>query len=671
MVIQRIEDLRPDSFNYSDNLTNEERKALKELQNNPEIVVKKADKGGATIILDKSFYRDTLVVEGHLNSPTYIKADNNSDQKVFINMNKLAAKHKECLTKDEMNFLTKYEWKSSTLYVLPKIHKCKVLQTNSQVSDFIEMTPPKDLKGRPIIAGPTSPTQHLSCLIEKILNPIVPTLKTYIKDDWDFIRNLPEKIPFDCKLFSCDIQSLYTSIPIELGLKAIKYWITRRRDLIADRFSNEFILDSIQFILTNNNFIFDNQMYHQEEGTAMGTIVAPVYACLTIGYLEEVILFPIELPKIFPSEICTIIENYYKRYMDDGFTPLPIEVDVGLFKSCLNNLNESIKFTVEPSILKDGKQRLNFLDITVIVDSEQNIQTEIFYKETNAHDYLNYNSQHPVHTLHNIPYNLAKRIIIFTSDPIIMENHLSNLKSRFLSYNYPEKVIDRAIYNAKLQGPAPKPSSPNSTIPLLSTNFANINFKPMTHKINSILKSTSNNKIQETFKDTKIVLGLRQPKNLLRLLTKSNFTSSSEQSRTIGGLFKCKSNKCIICKSYIQECQFFVTSNGKTWEIKSHITCNSKNVIYFLKCNMCDGRETYIGKTNNLRLRTNNHITSCRYGNGPNIFDNHVFNCGLKNKCHREPFFKVFAFMSIREESKLLLYERHLQSNNYDTMNCL
>ena len=32
-------------------------------------------------------------------------------------------------------------------------------------------------------------------------------------------------------------------------------------------------------------------MYKQLEGTAMGSTFASFYACLTIGYLEEVILF--------------------------------------------------------------------------------------------------------------------------------------------------------------------------------------------------------------------------------------------------------------------------------------------------------------------------------------------------------------------------------------------
>ena len=87
-------------------------------------------------------------------------------------------------------------------------------------------------------------------------------------------------------MYSCDIESLYTSIPTELSLEAIKYWIMRKRDLIPQLFTKEFILESIKFILKNNNFLFDSKTFNQTIGTAMGTKCAPPYACLTIGYQE-------------------------------------------------------------------------------------------------------------------------------------------------------------------------------------------------------------------------------------------------------------------------------------------------------------------------------------------------------------------------------------------------
>ena len=88
--------------------------------------------------------------------------------------------------------------------------------------DYIEIYQPGDLKGRPIISGPESPTHCLSCIIETLLKPIVPHLITYIKDDSEFIQFLPRSLTFDSNMYCCAIESLCTSIPTELGLEAIE-----------------------------------------------------------------------------------------------------------------------------------------------------------------------------------------------------------------------------------------------------------------------------------------------------------------------------------------------------------------------------------------------------------------------------------------------------------------
>ena len=83
------------------------------------------------------------------------------------------------------------------------------------------------MKARPIIAGPNSPTQHLSQLIEKIISPLVPLLKSHVKDDWDFRGKLPSYIHYPSKLYSCDIVSLYSNITHDLGLTALEYYIDK------------------------------------------------------------------------------------------------------------------------------------------------------------------------------------------------------------------------------------------------------------------------------------------------------------------------------------------------------------------------------------------------------------------------------------------------------------
>ena len=61
------------------------------------------------------------------------------------------------------------------------------------------------------------------------------------------------------------------------------------------------------------------------------------------------------------------------------------------------------------------------------------------------------------------------------------------------------------------------------------------------------------------------------------------------------------------------------------WYIRRHITCQSKNVIYFLKCPSCKYGTTHIDKTVNLRSLINNHITSFRLGGFTDKSDNHKF----------------------------------------------
>ena len=119
-------------------------------------------------------------------------------------------------------------------------------------------------------------------------------------------------------------------------------------------------------------------------------------------------------------------------------------------------------------------------------------------------------------------------------------------------------------------------------------------------KCNTLLKNSRDEKVKNLFNDSKIITAFRQPKNILRLLTKAEFTSNENSQEKKAGFYKCTDKKCLLGKFYIQECTSFATSNGVLWTINCDITCNSKNVIYFLKCSCCN-IVTYTGKTNNLR----------------------------------------------------------------------
>ena len=402
----------------------------------------------------------------------------------------------------------------------------------------------------------------------------------------------------------------------------------------------------------------------------MGKSFAPPYACLTLGFLEETRLFPELFPSNFEERTTALIVDFFYRYIDDGFNFLPKTVSPEMFLGIMNSMHPAIQYTITLPVRHSADSSTNnFLSIKVIQSDEGDIKTDVFYKETNAHDYLQFDSHHPHHTKINIPYTLAKRIVLLTSEGEWVRRNLADLRDFLLCRGYPADVIDRGIHNAQLQGPAPQPQEAKKTIPLVTTYFSNLDSKNILQATKDLVGSSKDQRIRSAFENTKFIQAHRQPKNLLQLLSNSSFiTSETPVNSTPRGIFKCGRNCCKICKFYLQECSSFVTSKGVTWNVKCHATCKSLNVLYFLSCNSCNNT-TYIGKTDNFRNRTNDHISKCRSGVSTNKFDVHVYNCSLTHS-PKEPFFKAYILMVLNDYNKLLNVERKLHLQGHDTMNC-
>ena len=76
---------------------------------------------------------------------------------------------------------------------------------------------------RPIVGGPNCPTRLLSQLIDIILKHFLIHIKSYIKDNLDFLRKCFPKNNDSTTLVTFDVKSLYTSIPNNHGLEAISF----------------------------------------------------------------------------------------------------------------------------------------------------------------------------------------------------------------------------------------------------------------------------------------------------------------------------------------------------------------------------------------------------------------------------------------------------------------
>ena len=99
------------------------------------------------------------------------------------------------------------------------------------------------------MAGPACETHRLSNLINILLNSFISKVQSYVRDDIDFLKYILKIVPQNTQLVSFVAVNLYTNISHDLGIKAINSWLTKYPELIHERFSKEFILESIKLYL--------------------------------------------------------------------------------------------------------------------------------------------------------------------------------------------------------------------------------------------------------------------------------------------------------------------------------------------------------------------------------------------------------------------------------------
>ena len=157
--------------------------------------------------------------------------------------------------------------------------------------------------------------------------------------------------------------SLYTNINHELGVKATEYWINKHPGSLNSHFSKEFIINSILLILTKKYFYFDDRIFLQKKRTAMGTKMAPSYATLVLGYLENELYS--QVSNKMGEEIGHYVYTNWRRFLDDCYINWPYGEDkLKELHDILNNLHGSIQCTAETSC-----KELPFLDAMIRKDT--------------------------------------------------------------------------------------------------------------------------------------------------------------------------------------------------------------------------------------------------------------------------------------------------------------
>ena len=101
--------------------------------------------------------------------------------------------------------------------------------------------------------------------------------KWYIRDSGHFLEKIKNiKLPENAILLvTADVVGLYPSIPHQAGLSALKEALENRS---VKKIPTENLIKMAEFVLKNNLFEFNDKVFQQISGTAIGTKSPPPYA---------------------------------------------------------------------------------------------------------------------------------------------------------------------------------------------------------------------------------------------------------------------------------------------------------------------------------------------------------------------------------------------------------
>ena len=454
--------------------------------------------------------------------------------------------------------------RTAELYGLPKNHK-------------------ENVPLRPIVSACGDPLDKLSWFLERIITQLLPLIPAHLKNTEQYLSTLhdqyPDGLPPSAIVFTMDVQNLYGNIPTEEAITAVCSMIQKHTTEI-DLFG--LTLDSLKSLLQHclqNNYVrFGDEFYKQTKGIAMGSRVAPPIAITFMHTVESLILSsPCDQPVL------------YLRYIDDilGVWTHGAEALDEYYKF-INSFHPSLKFSLERT---DTSQisSVPFLDTRITVTPTGQYSTELYFKPMASPIIIHFTSAQPIQVklaVLNSELTRAKRT---GSNDEAIERGIQKVTNIFLSNGYPLRIIKRAIF--KVKHTEKLNNKPDSDRHKQNTTFISLPF------IDDDLSRRINVKVRSSGLPIKIAWQRGQ-------------TTASILVRSALNPPKCPSgNKtCNACASGIE---------GQ---------CTTKNVVYEIKCKLCQD-STYIGETKRLvRLRFNEHLRDAKNKTRDTPWGDHIRN---------------------------------------------
>ena len=311
--------------------------------------------------------------------------------------------------------------------LLPKLHK---------ESWPDPLMPP----GRPIVSDVNSISRKTSELVDFFLQPLCVKLPSHLRDSQHLIAILRQTVSNDSAiLFTLDVESLYTSIPINEGLHAVSLAFLENPDSSRPDLT---ILTLLRLILSTNNFVFQGQQWLQTHGVAMGKVFGGSFANVFLGRWEKL------AHSSFPLAV-----SLWLRFQDDilGLWEHG-QQELNRFVDHLNGQNPNIRVK-----LNFGKA-VDFLDLHIRL-SHSRLVYSVYFKPTDSHLILPPSSHHPRPTFRGLLYGEIYRFATHSSRYEAFEETLRIVTPVWRAQGYTRAAIraalQRVLFNTGLHPTRP------------------------------------------------------------------------------------------------------------------------------------------------------------------------------------------------------------------------
>ena len=211
-------------------------------------------------------------------------------------------------------------------------------------------------------------------------------------------------------------------------------------------------------LLECNTFEYDSNLYTQKDGAGIGQPQACSYAGIYMAEVEEEGLrrykrrgganWSIAAGKGRGWKRRDRAEvDWWHRFRDDCLGLFRgTEADFILFLKTMNSIDPAIKFTAEIDFEKNS---VNFLDVTISIDDQGFLRTDLYTKPNTLNQLLLPTSAHPPSVTRGSAYSLAIRLRRICCTDELFELRAKQLMDRLLERGYAKEIVEAGIRKAR------------------------------------------------------------------------------------------------------------------------------------------------------------------------------------------------------------------------------